>query len=43
MAMLKDVSQYLPMSFFYQTLPIFMRQQGASLETVGALELLALP
>lgn len=31
------------MSFFYQTLPIFMRQQGASLETVGALGLLALP
>jgi MFS family permease len=37
------ISQYLPMTFFYQTLPIFMRQQGASLETIGALGFLALP
>jgi MFS transporter, PAT family, beta-lactamase induction signal transducer AmpG len=37
------VSQYLPTSFFYQTLPTFMRRQGASLETIGALGFLALP
>ena len=31
------------MAFFSQTLPIFMRQQGASLETIGAFGLLGLP
>jgi MFS transporter, PAT family, beta-lactamase induction signal transducer AmpG len=35
--------QYLPIAFFHQTLPAFMRQQGASLETIGALGFLALP
>lgn len=37
------ISQYLPVSFFYQTLPTFMRQQGASLEAIGAIGFLVLP
>ena len=37
------ISQYLPVSFFYQTLPTFMRQQGASLEAIGAVGFLILP
>jgi MFS transporter, PAT family, beta-lactamase induction signal transducer AmpG len=37
------LSQYLPISFLSQSLPTFMRQQGASLETIGSLGLLVLP
>ena len=37
------VSQYLPVSFFSQALPVFMRQQGISLAAVGLLSLSALP
>ncbi|MGR3279183.1 MFS transporter [Acaryochloris marina NIES-2412] len=36
-------SQFLPSAFFFQALPIFMRQQGASLQVVGLLGLLTLP
>lgn len=37
------MSQYIPVMFLIQALPIFMRQQGASLDTIGALSLLGLP
>ncbi|MEM9004448.1 MAG: MFS transporter [Cyanobacteria bacterium P01_F01_bin.86] len=37
------VSQYIPITFLYETLPIFLRQQGLSLRTIGLLNLLALP
>jgi MFS transporter, PAT family, beta-lactamase induction signal transducer AmpG len=37
------VSQFMPFWFLYQTLPLFMRQKGVSLETIGLLQLLALP
>lgn len=36
-------SQFLPSAFFFQALPIFLRQQGASLQVVGLLGLLTLP
>ena len=37
------ISQYIPLMFFVQALPVFMRQQGASLESIGLIYLLALP
>jgi MFS transporter, PAT family, beta-lactamase induction signal transducer AmpG len=37
------LSQALPITFLLQALPTFMRQQGASLETIGLLGLLVLP
>ncbi|MBZ8179840.1 MFS transporter [Oscillatoria salina] len=37
------VSQYIPIIFFLEALPVFMRQQGMSLEGIGMLSLLALP
>ncbi|MCV3216650.1 MFS transporter [Plectonema radiosum NIES-515] len=37
------VSQFMPFWFLYQALPLFMRQKGVSLETIGLLQLLALP
>ncbi|MEM9769096.1 MAG: MFS transporter [Cyanobacteria bacterium P01_D01_bin.71] len=37
------VSQYIPIMFFVQALPVFMRQQGASLESIGLIYLLGLP
>jgi MFS transporter, PAT family, beta-lactamase induction signal transducer AmpG len=37
------LSQSLPVSFLFQAFPTFMRQQGASLDTIGLLGLLALP
>ena len=37
------VSQFIPFWFLYQTLPVFMRQKGLSLEAIGLLQLLALP
>lgn len=37
------VAQLLPVSFFMQTLPVFWRQQGVSLEAIGLLNLLSLP
>ncbi|MGG6242491.1 MFS transporter [Nodosilinea sp. AN01ver1] len=36
-------SQFLPSAFFFQALPIFLRQQGASLGVIGLLGLLTLP
>jgi len=36
-------SQFLPSAFFFQALPIFLRQQGASLAVIGLLGLLTLP
>jgi MFS transporter, PAT family, beta-lactamase induction signal transducer AmpG len=37
------VSQFLPFVFFGQALPVYLRQQGMSLELIGALGLLSLP
>jgi MFS transporter, PAT family, beta-lactamase induction signal transducer AmpG len=37
------IAQTIPITFFTQALPIFLRQQGASLQAVGMLSLLALP
>ncbi len=37
------VAQYVPIAFFYQTLPTFLRQQGASLEVIGMIGFLAIP
>lgn len=37
------ISQSLPAAFFSQTIPVFLRQQGASLESIGLLSLLILP
>ncbi|NEQ97347.1 MAG: MFS transporter [Cyanothece sp. SIO2G6] len=37
------VSQYISLMFFVQALPVFMRQQGASLEAIGLIYLLGLP
>lgn len=36
------VSQYIPLTFIYEALPAFIRQQGMSLEAIGLLPLLAL-
>ncbi|MEM6611180.1 MAG: MFS transporter [Cyanobacteria bacterium P01_C01_bin.72] len=37
------VSQFLPVAFFGQTLPVFLRQQGVSLELIGLTSLLSFP
>ncbi|MDJ1184225.1 MFS transporter [Roseofilum casamattae] len=37
------ISQYIPLTFIYEALPAFVRQQGMSLETIGLLPLVALP
>jgi MFS transporter, PAT family, beta-lactamase induction signal transducer AmpG len=37
------MSQSLPTTFFSQTIPVFLRQQGVSLETIGLLSLLIFP
>ena len=37
------VSQYISLMFFVQALPVFMRQQGASLEDIGLIYFLGLP
>ncbi|MGG6270075.1 MFS transporter [Leptolyngbya sp. AN03gr2] len=37
------VAQYIPIAFFYQALPTFLRQQGASLEVIGMIGFLAVP
>ncbi|EDX83804.1 transporter, major facilitator family [Synechococcus sp. PCC 7335] len=36
-------SQFLPAAFFFRALPIFLRQQGASLQVIGLMGLLTLP
>ncbi len=37
------VAQFLPIAFFQQTFPVFLRQEGFSLETIGLTSLLSLP
>lgn len=37
------ISQYLPTTFFIQTVPVFMRQQNMSLGEIGFLGLLVIP
>ena len=37
------VAQFLPVAFFGQTIPVFLRQQGVSLELIGLTSLLGLP
>lgn len=36
-------SQFMPFMFFVQAIPVFMRQQGGSLDGIGSLGLLILP
>jgi MFS transporter, PAT family, beta-lactamase induction signal transducer AmpG len=36
-------AQFLPVAFFGQTLPVFLRQQGMSLKLIGLTSLLSLP
>ncbi|MGF1482040.1 MAG: MFS transporter [Cyanophyceae cyanobacterium] len=37
------IAQFLPVAFFGQTLPVFLRQQGVSLEVIGLTSFLSLP
>ena len=37
------VSQHIPLTFVYEALPVFLREQNVSLRTLGLLQLLALP
>ena len=37
------ISQYIPLTFIYEALPAFMRQQGMPLEAIGLLPEVALP
>ncbi|MEO0967470.1 MAG: MFS transporter [Cyanobacteria bacterium J06639_18] len=37
------ISQFIPVVFIYQALPVFMRQEGMSLQVIGSLPLLAIP
>ena len=37
------VSQYIPLMFFYEALPVYLRQQGSSLEAIALVNLLILP
>lgn len=37
------VAQYIPIAFFYQALPTYLRQQGASLEVIGLMGFIAMP
>lgn len=37
------VSQYIPIAFFYQALPVFLRQRGVALNVIGLLPLISLP
>lgn len=36
-------SQFLPSAFFFRALPVFLRQEGASLQVIGLMGLLVLP
>ena len=36
-------AQFFPVAFFGQTIPIFMRQQGVSLELIGLTSLIGFP
>ncbi|MEO1349765.1 MAG: MFS transporter [Cyanobacteria bacterium J06635_15] len=37
------VAQHIPLTFVYEALPVFLRQQNVSLSALGLLQLLALP
>ena len=37
------VAQHIPLTFVYEAMPVFLRQQNVSLKTLGLLQLLALP
>lgn len=37
------ISQFIPTTFFFQTLPVFLRQQNMSLDAIGFLGLLVIP
>jgi len=37
------VSQYIPVMFLFEALPVFMRQQGIALDAIGLVPLLGLP
>lgn len=37
------VSQYIPLMFFYEALPVYMRQEGSSLSAIALVNLLILP
>ena len=37
------VAQHIPLTFVYDAMPVFLRQQNVSLRTLGLLQLLALP
>jgi len=37
------ISQYIPLMFFYEALPVYMRQQGSSLSEIALVNLLILP
>ncbi|WP_144875928.1 MFS transporter, partial [Hyella patelloides] len=37
------ISQYIPLMFFYEALPVYMRQQGSSLSAIALVNLLILP
>lgn len=37
------VSQYIPLMFFYEALPVYMRQRGSSLQAIAVVNLLILP
>jgi MFS family permease len=37
------ITQFLPIAFFYQTLPVYLRQQGVSLASIGLVNLVTLP
>ncbi|PSB09516.1 MFS transporter [Pleurocapsa sp. CCALA 161] len=37
------ISQYIPLMFFYEALPVYLRQRGSSLEAIALVNLLILP
>ncbi|MEY2833262.1 MAG: hypothetical protein RLZZ574_2521, partial [Cyanobacteriota bacterium] len=37
------VSQYIPLMFFYEALPVYMRYSGSSLQAIALVNLLILP
>jgi hypothetical protein len=37
------ISQYIPMMFVMNSLPVFLREEGVSLEQIGLLSMVALP
>jgi MFS family permease len=37
------IAQFIPIAFFYQAVPVFLRQQGVSLQTIGLVNLVTVP